>query len=354
MITALSALYPPERSAAGRIFRPVIDPRYYLRALYLLLIFPRGVAYFVFFVTAFAFGGALAWTFVGFGVLFLAMYISLRLGDLEALLVGAVSGTPVRRPPQRLEGVTSLRQKVWARVIDPTTWTGLLYLLLQFPIGIAAMVTMVATFSVAGSLLGAPLIVLATDEQINLGPFTPDTPAEALALVPLGAVAWVVALHVAGVASTLHTGWARLMLGSRARRRPPADPPATRTLEPPPFNPPTATEAPPSEALPEAAEARAHAPPAAPDDYPELAELTLREREVLLLLARGLSNAEIAEVCFISEGTVKTHVKRILSKLDLHDRTQVVVFAYEYGLVEPGMRPAGLRARSDPVSSRLG
>jgi hypothetical protein len=98
-------------------------------------------------------------------------------------------------------------------VIDPTTWTGLLYLLLQFPIGIAAMVTMVATFSVAGSLLGASLIVLATDEQINLGPFTPDTPAEALALVPLGAVAWVVALHVAGVASTLHTGWARLMAG---------------------------------------------------------------------------------------------------------------------------------------------
>ena len=55
-----------------------------------------------------------------------------------------------------------------------------------------------------------------------------------------------------------------------------------------------------------------------------------------MLLARGMSNADIAEACFISEGTVKTHVKRILAKLDLHDRTQVVVFAYENGLVKPG------------------
>lgn len=73
--------------------------------------------------------------------------------------------------------------------------------------------------------------------------------------------------------------------------------------------------------------------PVAPVAPARFSELTAREREIFLLAARGLSNAEIAAAEFLSEATVKTHISRIFAKLEVRDRVQLVVFAFEHGLV---------------------
>jgi DNA-binding NarL/FixJ family response regulator len=80
--------------------------------------------------------------------------------------------------------------------------------------------------------------------------------------------------------------------------------------------------------------------PAPQQQPPAMTELTPRELEVLRLVARGLANSDIARELVIGDATVKTHIARIFAKLDLHDRAQAVVLAYETGLVLPGAATA--------------
>ncbi|MEV4742275.1 response regulator transcription factor [Streptomyces sp. NPDC049555] len=91
--------------------------------------------------------------------------------------------------------------------------------------------------------------------------------------------------------------------------------------------------------------AGAATPPPAPAAHRDLAALTQREREVLTLMGRGLSNSELAQMLTLSEATVKTHVARIFAKLTLRDRAQAVVVAYETGLVSPGDAAGRVRQR---------
>ena len=163
-----TAAYPSDRGPLGKIFQPVIDFRTYIRAGHLLLMFPLGIAYFVLLVVTFSVGGSLIWTLVGPVILLAVLFVSRWLGDLEAMMAGYANQTDIRRPPSKLEGVTKFRSQVKVRLVDPTTWTGIIYLFAQFPLGIAAFVGMVTMYATVGALIFAPVIGLFSNESFNI------------------------------------------------------------------------------------------------------------------------------------------------------------------------------------------
>ena len=338
MNEAFSRVYGGYGSLLTKVFGPVIAPRTYLRAIHLLLMFPLGLAYFIGLVVGLTVGGVMIWTIVGPVVLIATLFLTRWAGDAEAWVVRKVAQIELRRPPTAIDLGQSFRSQLWTRLIDRNTWTGLVYLFAQFPIGLAMFVGVVVTSSIAGFLIGAPVLLAVSDFRLEFGGVVPDvdTVGEGLVLVPIGLVIFLIEVHLVNTVSALHAVWARFMLASRAK----TIPAIPELVDPSPGGPDGGFEIPVGE--PEAV--LAEQSPAV--ELTGLSSLTRREKEVLGLIARGHSNAEIAEAFVISEGTAKTHVKRVLAKLDLRDRTQAAAYAYEAGFVKPGDLA---RDSSDPI-----
>ena len=341
MSDVFRAAYGRYQSPLTRVLGPAVSPRTYLRASHLLLMLPLGIAYFVGLVVSLAVGGALIWTIIGPVVLIVALFLTRWAGDVEAYLVRHVAAIELRRPPTALEAGLSWRQQLTIRLIDPTTWTGVVYLGLQFPLGIAMFVGVVVLVAFSLSAIAAPLIVIVGQRIMDdyasefwEGGLSFDTPVEALWLVGPGLIAFLLLVHFVTVASALHAAWARLMLGSRAGRILPERPDV-----PPAPAPPTAPAPTP------APEAPSRVTPASPTGVDAL---TTREGDVLGLVALGYSNADIAEALVISEGTVKTHMKRVLAKLDARNGTEAASLARDLGLA-PAPTAAG---RSEGTESK--
>lgn len=308
-------IYPARTPILWRWLAPLASRWTYTRLLYLGLTFPLGLVYFVALVIGLAVGGSLVWTIPGLALLLAVVAASRWGGDLEAMLARHLVGIEIRRPPTWYERDVPLREQARQVLTDPSTWTGLIYLLTHLITGIVAFVLLVLAGAFAFVFTAAPAfhggwfnLEIDGGTDYNLGAWVIDTTGEAWALVPLGLLLALASLHLANGLAVLHARWARLMLGSRARDIPA---PAATLQDGPPV------VAMPAQGL--------------------IVGLTPREREVLLLIARGYSNAEIAEAFVVSEGTVKTHVKRILAKLNVRDRTQAAILAFDSGFVTPEM-----------------
>lgn len=195
----------------------------YLNILYLLLGFPLGLAYFIFYVLGGALGAGLFILLVGAAILLLLILAAQWLGAFERLLAVHVLNMPIIPGHTAWRDGESLGRYLKAAFRNRTTWTGLVYLLAKFPLGLASWLVVVVGALVTVALLGAPLMDV-FGGAITFGSWHPETWGELLLLSLIGLVLLPLVLHLFNGLAWLWGRFTRLMLGgpSPAKPRPSA------------------------------------------------------------------------------------------------------------------------------------
>ena len=193
-----------------RLFGVVTNPQSYLNIVYLLLAFPLGTFYFVFLVTGLSLGVGLSITLLGIPLLGLVLGGSWALCRFErgAAIIMLKVDIPAGSPQPESSGLWS-RVKVLLK--DRVTWTGMLYLLLKFPLGIASFTIVVTLIAVSLALLAAPILYIYVD--INLAIWYVDTLSEAFALTLIGVALSFISLHLMNGMAYVSGRMARVLLG---------------------------------------------------------------------------------------------------------------------------------------------
>jgi hypothetical protein len=199
------------------IFGILAWPRTYLNLIYLLIGFPLGLAYFVFYVVGGSLGAGLSILGIGLVILFLLILAAWALALFERVLANALLGAEVPPP-----GPTAIEEGGWpwvkSVVGNPVTWKGLVFQLLKFPLGLASWIVTIVVLAVVGGFIAAPLIV-EFGGTIQIDPwFVADTQREAWIATALGLAAVIPALHLLNGLAYVWALFARVMLGRRQPR----------------------------------------------------------------------------------------------------------------------------------------
>ncbi|PKO10583.1 MAG: hypothetical protein CVU40_05630 [Chloroflexi bacterium HGW-Chloroflexi-2] len=179
----------PQDQFLTKYFTIVSKPKMYLTLLYLFLAFPLGLAYFGLLVVGFSLGFSLLIIWVGIIILALLFPTIWLLISFERLQTSHLLGMPIPIITPVTSENTSLWQKLKSFLTDPTTWKGILFILMKFPIGIISFLLLVTGFAVLSAMIFSPLIVSWQWSPINFGLWRVDTISEAIGLCILGLMA---------------------------------------------------------------------------------------------------------------------------------------------------------------------
>ena len=215
---------PPRRSALGRFFGVIADPRAYAGLLYMVLALVTGIAYFVVAVTGVSLSAGLSILIIGIPFVILFVGVVRLLSLVEGRIVETLLGVRMPRRPLYSDRGKPMLQRIGAMFTDPRTWSTLFYMVLMLPLGIAYFTIAVTGFALSAGLVASPFAFLLSDGgyihvdgAVNFGvPYLPPIIGLPLAFV-LGVVLAFVLLHVARGIAGLHGAIAKNLLVKSAQ-----------------------------------------------------------------------------------------------------------------------------------------